>query len=134
MLQPGEIATPFIQRDYAEELDICKFYFEKFDYTNTNYQHAITGGFRDNNTFHGIFNFGFKRGVPSISSSAAATWQVREHDGTNTVAAAIAFDTIGQTTCRADLTTTGTPGTAGQIAWAIRDTSDDTYILVNSEI
>ncbi len=131
-LQPGQISTPFIPRPYAEELDICQFYAEKFSYDVVSAEHITTGVFRDNNTMHSIFEWAPKRTTPSISSSAAATFEVREHDGTATDASAIAFDTIGSRTCRFDCTTTGTPGTAGQGAWVIRDGTDTTYIFIDA--
>ena len=133
---PGQIAPAYgsIARSHENELATCQFYFEKFSYAAVDSEHVLTGVFRDNNTCHGILEWSPKRATPSVSSSAAGTFKVREHDGTQTVASAIAFDTIGALTARADATTTGTPGTAGQGAWFIRDGTDTTYIIVDADI
>jgi len=42
-LQPGQIATPFIPRLYAEELDICQFYFYKWEAPSIDQRYFFSG-------------------------------------------------------------------------------------------
>ena len=133
-LQPGQIATPYIPRLYAEELDICKYYAEKLSYDTNSYQLVAVGGFSANNAIQASITYEEKRATPAITSSAAGTFQLNAYAVGGNDATSVAYNEPGKTNFRfgAEYGGTGyTQDNAGQIR---RDTGDDTYIFITSEI
>ena len=133
-LQPGQIATPFIPRSYAEELDICKYYAEKLSYDTNGFQLVAIGGFSANNAIQASVTYEEKRATPAITSSAAGTFQLNAYAVGGNDATSVAYNEPGKTNFRfaAEYGGTGyTQDNAGQIR---RDATDDTYIFITAEI
>ena len=133
-LQPGQIATPYIPRLYAEELDICKYYAEKLSYDTNSYQLVAVGGFSANNAIQASITYEEKRATPAITSSAAGTFQLNSYAVGGNDATSVAYNEPGKTNFRfgAEYGGTGyTQDNAGQIR---RDAGDDTYIFINADI
>ena len=76
----GPIATPFQHRTYAEELDICDLYFQKFDLLDAN---AVLACMADSSTrcFGGLPTRRVMRATPTCSGSGATDFQVRAGAG-----------------------------------------------------
>ena len=132
--QQGQILTPFSSRPYAEELDICKYYAEKLSYDTNSYQLVAVGGFSANNAIQASITYEEKRATPAITSSAAGTFQLNSYAVGGNDATSVGYNEPGKTNFRfaAEYGGTGyTQDNAGQIR---RDTGDDTYIFITSEI
>ena len=131
----GPIATPFDHRTYAEELDICKWYAEQIDLTTTATEWGFGGVATDNlNQAHIWLHYSEKRAAPAITFSAAGTFDLSTAASARPNCSAISADLMGLRTARVLATTTSTPLTQGQGVTLLRDASDTTYILIDSEL
>jgi len=131
----GPIATPFQHRPQAEELNICKWYAEQIDLTSTATEWGFGGVATDNlNQAHIWLYYSEKRSAPTITFSAAGTFDLSTAASARPNLTSISADLMGLKTARVIATTTSTPLTQGQGVTLLRDASDTTYILIDSEL
>jgi len=133
-LQPGQLATPYVPRTYAEELDICKYYAEKLSYDTNGFQLVSVGGFSANNAVQTNVTYEEKRAVPAITSSAAGTFEMNAYGPGSTDATSLGYNEPGKTNFRFTAEYGGTAYTTGDVGQIRRDGTDDTYIFVNADI
>lgn len=96
-LEPGSVATPFEYRFYDTELELCKWYFEKFAVQSTN---GIIGNGYNNTTGVAFFTLYYtqKRVVPSIAISGGADFVITDSGGNNVTTTLTANETTVKTT------------------------------------
>lgn len=96
-LEEGEIATPFRPRLYAEELQLCKRYFQVI------YQNATNIPWYDDNNFRFYIQFEQRmRSVPTVilPSNSAIVFGQYKNCSTQIIDATVKADEINQSKCR----------------------------------
>ena len=130
--QPGQIATPFVPRTYEEDLDICKYYFEKR--VNTVAYSAITNSFNRSTTIAaGAYSYSEKRVAPTIALSGATEFGVTHGAGADTQTSGVTAQTIHANACRLKFTV-ASGLTAGQGSLLANWNNTSAYITVSAEI
>jgi hypothetical protein len=129
-LQPGQIATPFVPRTYEEELDICDFYFQKFDLLDS---HAVLACMADSSTrcFGGLPTRRVMRATPTCSGSGATDFQVRAGSAWVTTTAE---NIVGSTNTMIFLDFTTGGSLAQDEAAFVAANGTSKYILASAEI
>ena len=70
-LEVGDTATPFEHRSYGEELAKCQRYFERLDYSNT--QFVSIGSASSSTVAYAMLSYSTKRASPSITLPPSGT-------------------------------------------------------------
>ena len=130
-LQPGQIATPFISRSYAEELEICKYYFEKRINSNT-YSPLATSFNRSTTVAAGFYGYTEKRVAPTIAFSGATEFGVTHGASADTQTSAVTAEEIHPTGCRVKFTV-GSGLTAGDGSLLANWNNTTAYITISAE-
>lgn len=100
-LEEGEIATPFRPRLYAEELQLCKRYFQVI------YQNAINIPWYDDNNFRFYIQFEQRmRSVPTVifPSNSVVVFGQYKNSSAPIIDATVKADEINQSKCRLVIT------------------------------
>lgn len=74
----GTIATPFEQRPFSTELALCQRYYERYDYTDSQYQIVASNGMATS-AVAVVVSFYYKvekRAIPTAETSAASSFRV----------------------------------------------------------
>jgi hypothetical protein len=130
-LQPGQIATPYIPRTYAEELDICKYYFEKLG-DGTAGENYVNGANVTTSSAHCILRYSEKRATPAVSVSSAAHFRMLTAGGADNEVTGITLAT--PTATSVDLNSSGASTLVAGDATTLRDDGGgNSYILINAE-
>ena len=130
-LQPGQIATPFIPRSYEEELEICKYYFEKRINSNT-YSPLATSFNRSTTVAAGFYGYTEKRVAPTIAFSGATEFGVTHGASADTQTSAVTAEEIHPTGCRVKFTV-GSGLTAGEGSLLANWNNTSAYITLSAE-
>ena len=133
-LQPGQIATPFIQRDYAEELTVCKFYAELLTYQTAGSQVVGFGPFSGTDAAQTSVTYQEKRAAPAITSSVAGTFELAAYGVGAHDATILQYNEPGLTNFRFTAKYGGTGFTQDDAGQIRRDSSDTAFIFINAEI
>ncbi len=133
-LQPGQIATPFIQRDYAEELTVCKFYAELLTYQTAGSQVVGFGPFSGTDAAQTSVTYQEKRAAPAITSSVAGTFELAAYGVGAHDATILQYNEPGLTNFRFTAKYAGTGFTQDDSGQIRRDSSDTAFIFINAEI
>jgi hypothetical protein len=131
-LEVGEVATAFEHRGVGEQLTRCKRYFERHYPTTANAKFpcsGITGSTYGQGPF--IYDVE-KRAVPTVTMSAAATFNWMEGDGTSQNCASVS---AAQTDAKTFQFQTGTLTSAAVGGgYLVRDGSDTTFVEISAEL
>ena len=130
--QPGQIATPFIPRLYEEELDICKYYFEKR--INSNTYSPLANSFNRSTTIAaGFYGYSEKRATPTIAFSGATEFGVTHGASADAQTSGVTAEEIHPTGCRVKFTV-GSGLTAGEGSLLANWNNTTAYVTVSAEI
>ena len=130
--QPGQIATPFVPRLYAEELDICKYYFEKR--INSNTYSPLANSFNRSTTIAaGFYGYSEKRAAPTIAFSGATEFGVTHGASADAQTSGVTAEEIHPTGCRVKFTV-GSGLTAGEGSLLANWNNTTAYVTVSAEI
>ena len=138
-LELGSVATSYQHRTYANTFADCQRYYQRLDANTTADQQILFGFFSSTSMVRCFWDFQTPmRTAPTMSNSAAATFEIA--DGKDTVGAndATATSYTGNVTCadramfRANYG--GTGYTAGETGYIRRDSSDATFIIADAEM
>ena len=132
-LEVGSIDTPFEHLTYGDELRACERYYERLNYNAGGeviaYGAALSTSLVDVKIFYTR-----KRVDPTITFTAAATFDAYTEAASNSNGTVVAVDAAGETSASIRVTGTGTPFTAGDVGRISQDGSDTCYIEMNSEL
>ena len=130
-LQPGQIATPFIPRLYEEELEICKYYFEKR--INANAYSPLANSFNRSTTIAaGFYGFTEKRVGSTIAFSGATEFGVTHGSSADTQTSGVTAEEATARGCRLKFTV-GSGLTAGEGSLLANWNNTTAYVTVSSE-
>ena len=133
-LEIGSVATSFAYEDYGTTLNKCFRYYERITYDSTDSEMVTVSYVYDANTNQGIVYYMEKRATPTVTLTAGATFKGRSGGSGFTAGTGNAAANIGHRSCLFQLTTSGSPWTAGHGGDIRRDGTDTTYIEVSSEL
>ena len=133
-LEVGSVATDFAHEDYGTTLNKCFRYYERITYDSTDSEMVTVSYVYDANTNQGIVYYMEKRATPTVTLTAGATFKGRSGGSGFTAGTGNAAANIGHRSCLFQLTTSGSPWTAGHGGDIRRDGTDTTYIEVSSEL
>ncbi len=132
-IELGSIATDFEHRPFARELELCKRYFERINWDDSDSQTIGMGAFIGTTSFWYIFNFTEKRvgGVGSAESSAYTTFNCFEGD-TSRAISAIVLTSLSKKSVKIDLTVAAsTNRSAGYLR---RNSTDTCFVEIDAEL
>ena len=130
--QPGQIATSYLPRMYEEELDICKYYFEKRINSNT-YSPLANAFTRTTTIAAGFYGYSEKRATPTIAFSGATEFGVTNGASSDIQTTGVTAEDIHPTGCRLKFTV-GSGLTAGDGVQLANWNNTTAYITVSAEI
>jgi hypothetical protein len=133
-LEVGSVATDFAHEDYGTTLNKCFRYYERLTYDSTDSEMVTVSYVYDANTNQGIVYYMEKRATPTVTLTAGATFKGRSGGSGFSTGTGNAAANIGHRSCLFQLTTSGSPWTAGQGGDIRRDGTDNTRIEVSSEL
>ena len=137
-LEVGSVATDFEHRSFAVEKRLCMRYFEKINngYATgvNNYYYFGPGYFEADNNLRGLIDYKEeKRATPSITFSAASTWNAintgQMPTGTSMTSQYINTINVGYS-----LVTDSVSGRNGQGGLLVANNTDDAYVDVDAEL
>ena len=129
-LQPGQIATPFIPRLYAQELDICQFYFEKVVVAAT---YFATGLATTTTNGAPIVTYKTKRAAPTFLTNDVTDFNV-VYAGGGTATTGLVFAGGNSTNSGRLNAALGSAVLTADDAILMKGVSSGTFISFNSEI
>jgi hypothetical protein len=128
--------TPFEQRPYGVELQLCQRYYRRY---TSSLQSGSYGPFAagwvktaGDSTFSFTWGTTF-RAAPSVSFSAADTFYVDRANGNGT-ATALSVQAVNDTGVRVDVTSNTATGTVGQGALWLQEGTDVAFIQASAEL
>ncbi|ABD87384.1 DUF2793 domain-containing protein [Rhodopseudomonas palustris] len=129
-LESGTVATPFAMRSFAAEFADCKRYCERISSVDDNFKQFGTAADVGATTSYVFVQCSEKRGVVSVTSSAASTFTI--HDGP-VVPTAIAFSQPTRYGARANLSL-ASGGVAGYASLFQANATTVAYIQFDAEL
>lgn len=131
-LEIGNEATDFECRPIAEELALCKRYFERLTSTAVFNNFASLQCFTTT-TGKGVLHYTEKREAPTITSNG--NFAANNAAGTGQALDALAFTQLGVKTASVDITVaSGTPFVAGNASILKANSDASAYIDINAEL
>ena len=138
-LEVGNTATPFQHRSYADELEKCWRYYQRFNFTDAQYQ-GITNltvvGSSSSITGRGpIYWHKEMRAIPDVDNSAASTFRFNGGGLTDQQAGSISIDQISKINANINcIDSTSRSRTSGYSGWLSRENVATTWIEADAEL
>lgn len=130
-LESGSIVTPDVPRPVAVERQICEYFFQRFG--GSAFAYFFLGLQNTTSTAEAFLAFPTKRISPTLSSTAASTFQSLRAGPVADTMTAIVFTNTFQNGCRVGVTVGGTPLTPGD-AMIGRLGASGGYIDIDAEL
>ena len=128
----GPIATPFDHRPHAQELEICRYYFEQRINSNT-YSPRANAFTRTTTIAAGFYGYSEKRATPTIAFSGATEFGVTNGASSDIQTTGVTAEDIHPTGCRLKFTV-GSGLTAGDGVQLANWNNTTAYISISAEL
>ena len=133
-IYPGAAPRPFNPPLYHDDLTYCQRYYFRQDFDTAAHEYIVTCNVTSATLSRAVYWYPqVMRAVPSLSSSAAATWNVEDDDGTNINVSSIGLTAqVTPHNISVSLSFAGS-ATVGAGQWK-RDGTDTSYIIGDADL
>jgi hypothetical protein len=138
-LEVGSKSTPFEHRSYSDELDRCWRYYQRFNYTDVQYQQITiltVPGTSSSTTGRGpIYWYKEMRATPDCDNSAGSTFRFNGGGLSDQIAGSISIDQISKISANINCAdSTNRSRTSGFSGWLSRENVATTWIEADAEL